>query len=58
MKDEPKPIHIIGIFDKDGNPVIAGTVDDPIEAINSPKLQEAADKLRERERIEESKKSK
>ena len=58
MNDQPKPIHVIGIFDKDGNPVIAGTIDDPLEAINSPKLQAAADKLEERERNEESKKSK
>ena len=49
MNDQPKPIHVIGIFDKDSNPVVAGTVDDPLEAINSPKLKEAADKLKEQE---------
>ena len=58
MEDNFKGICIIGIVDKDGNHIIAGTVDDPLEAINSPKLQEAADKLEERERNEESKKSK
>jgi hypothetical protein len=55
MKDQPKAIHLIGIVDKDGNHIIAGTVNDPLEAINSPKLKEAADRLEEQEK-EESKK--
>jgi hypothetical protein len=58
MKDEPKAIHLIGIVDKDGNHIVAGTVDDPLKAINSPKLKEAADKLEEREKKESKKPAK